>query len=115
MSFHEPGYSVEQHDNRKDVRDYIQPLCEAYDVSVVFTGHQHFYARSLVNGVYHITTGGASHARMPEEYMDNLANYIEEVVAAVHFCKIDIAGSILSFVAEEPDGNIIDTFTITKK
>jgi len=40
-------------------RDRLERLFEKYKVNIVFTGHEHLYLRKMVNGVAHITTGGA--------------------------------------------------------
>ena len=60
---HEPGWTAGGHANNTDVQDYIQPLCETYNVQFVFGGHNHYYARAEVNGVIHITTGGGEIGR----------------------------------------------------
>ncbi len=109
---HQPGWSAGSHPNDKNVQDYIQPLCEAYGVDMVFAGHNHYYARALVNGVYHITTGGGGAPLYAPD-----PNYTPEVMAASashHFCKVDIEGDVLHFSAVKPDGTEIDAFTISK-
>ncbi|MBK9777870.1 MAG: hypothetical protein IPP62_16195 [bacterium] len=56
---HEPGWSAGGgHPNNAAVQAYLQPLFVQYGVSIVFTGHNHYYARAVVDGVNHITTGG---------------------------------------------------------
>lgn len=59
ICLHEPGWSSGGgHENEIPVQDYIQPLCEQYEVAIVFGGHNHYYARASVSGTEHITTGG---------------------------------------------------------
>ena len=109
---HEPGWSAGGHSNEQDVQDYIQPLCEAHGVDVVFAGHNHYYARALVNDVHHITTGGGGAPLYSPD-----PDYTPEVVAASeshHFCKVEIQGNTLAFTAVKPDGTEIDTFSIYK-
>ena len=109
---HQPGWSAGGHPNDKNVQDYIQPLCEAHGVDMVFAGHNHYYARAVVNGLYHITTGGGGaplYAPVPD--------YTPEVMVTSeshHFCKVEIEGNVLTFTAVKPDGTGIDTFTISK-
>jgi hypothetical protein len=111
---HEPGWTATPagavgHTNNLDVQTYIQPLCESYGVSFVFAGHNHYYARAVVNGVQHITTGGGGAPTydpvpgQPKVVMINKSN---------HFCKIEITGSTLNFTAVKSDGSVIDTFSI---
>ncbi|MDY6838475.1 MAG: metallophosphoesterase family protein [Thermodesulfobacteriota bacterium] len=107
--FHEPGWSAGGgHDNNTQVQTDIQPLCEQYDVSLVFAGHNHFYARAMVNGVHHITTVGGAPLRTP------VAGYPHVLVAksVTHYCKVEISKDTLTFQAVQPDGAIVDSFII---
>src|SRR6185436_625332 len=45
--FHHPLYSSgERHGSDTTLRDKLEPLFVKYNVSVVFTGHDHFYERT---------------------------------------------------------------------
>jgi hypothetical protein len=58
---HEPGWSAGGgHGNNTTVQRDIQPLAEQYGVAIIFGGHNHYYARATVNGVQHLTVGGAA-------------------------------------------------------
>jgi len=112
MFLHEPGWSAGGHSNEEDVQNYIQPLCEEYGVDMVFAGHNHYYARAVVNDVYHVTTGGGGAPLYAPD-----PDYTPEVVATSesnHFCRVEIEGNALIFTAEKPDGAEIDTFSIYK-
>jgi hypothetical protein len=105
--FHEPGWSAGGHANNADVQNYIQPLCEAYGVSIVFAGHNHYYARAKVNGVQHITTGGGG---APLYAPDAGYPNIKSAAAVHHYCKVSISKNVLKYEAVEPDGTVIDSF-----
>jgi hypothetical protein len=109
LYLHAPGWSAGGHSNNWSVQNYIQPLCEQYGVSIVFAGHNHYYARAVVNDVQHITTGGGG----APLYSPN-PGYPNIVAAdmSYHFCKIEIDGSNLNFAAVTPEGSVIDEFTI---
>jgi hypothetical protein len=107
---HEPGYSAGGHADNPDVQNYLQPLCEQYGVAIYLAGHNHYYARCAKNGVKHITTGGGG-APLSDGNI-NYSQYVEVYVKANHYCKINITGTQLDFVAVKPDGTVIDTFTI---
>ncbi|MCP4634385.1 MAG: metallophosphoesterase family protein, partial [candidate division Zixibacteria bacterium] len=108
---HEPGWSAGGHENNHTVQNYIQPLCEEFGVSIVFAGHNHYYARAVVNDIHHVTTGGGG----APLYQPN-PNYpnIVEAAMANHFCKIEIENSRLYFEVSTPVGAIIDTFSIER-
>lgn len=107
---HEPGWSAGGgHENNTSVQNYIQPLCVQYGVQILFAGHNHYYARAVVNNIQHITTGGGG----APLYQPNLNYpYIVAGASAYHFCKIEINDQILHFTALKPTGELIDSFTI---
>ena len=63
--FHHPIYSSgEKHGSETDLRVLIEPLFLQNGVSVVFSGHEHFYERlKPQNGIYYITEGGSAKLR----------------------------------------------------
>ncbi len=107
---HEPGWSAGGHENSTEVQSVIQPLCEQYNVQIVFGGHNHYYARAMVNGIVHITTGGGG-----APLYDPNPSYPNIVVTSKthHFCKVDIKGDRLDFQAIDENGNEIDSFNIS--
>lgn len=106
---HEPGWSAGDHPNDKSVQDYIQPLCTKYGVQIVFGGHNHYYARAVVDNVQHITTGGGG---APLYKTDPGFPHLVKAVSENHFCKIEIDRETLKFQAVTSSGGIIDSFTI---
>ncbi|VAX25413.1 hypothetical protein MNBD_IGNAVI01-1824 [hydrothermal vent metagenome] len=107
---HAPGWSAGGHSNSSNVQNYIQPLCEQNNVQIVFGGHNHYYARAVVNGITHITTGGGG-----APLYDADPNYPNIVVTSKtnHFCRINITGENLDFKAINSSGNEIDAFKVT--
>jgi hypothetical protein len=110
ICLHEPGWSAGGgHENNTSVQNYIQPLCIQYGVQILFAGHNHYYARAVVNNIQHITTGGGG----APLYQPNLNYpYIVAGASAYHFCKIEINNETLHFTAIKSSGEIIDTFSI---
>jgi hypothetical protein len=110
ICLHEPGWSAGGgHENNTSVQNYIQPLCIQYGVQIIFAGHNHYYARAVVDNIQHITTGGGG----APLYQPNLNYpYIVAGASAYHFCKIEINNQILHFTAIKSTGEVIDTFTI---
>ena len=106
---HEPGWSAS--DNNVTVQRDILPLVEQYGVSIIFGGHNHYYARSEVDGVIHLTVGGGG----APLYAPN-PNALHVVTASrVHsFVEIEIQGNTLTGTAYDLDGKIIDQFSINK-
>jgi hypothetical protein len=107
---HEPGWSAGGHSNNISVQNYIQPLCEQYGVSIVFAGHNHYYARAVVNDVHHVTTGGGGAPLYNPNPNDP---YVVAATRIHHFCTVELDGDVLDFKAVSPAGVVIDSFTIT--
>ncbi len=108
---HEPGWSAGGgHVNNTTVQTQIEPLCERYGVAVVFGGHNHYYARAVVNGVQHITTGGGgAPLATPDMGQSNLV----AGASAYHYCQIAIDAGNLRFKAiNSMTGAVIDSLTL---
>ncbi len=109
---HEPGWSAgDDHANNTNVQDYIQPLCLQYDVAIVFGGHNHYYARAVVDGVEHVTTGGGG---APLYQPNPTYPYIVAASMSYHYCKVKIDGYRLYLKAIDTNGDVIDSFSIDK-
>ena len=104
---HEPGWSAGAHSNNQKVQSVIQPLCTEYKVQFVLAGHNHYYSRAVVDGIFHITTGGGG---APLYTPDANHPKIVKISKTNHFCKIEIEGDSLTFTAINKDGSIIETF-----
>ncbi len=61
-TFHRPCYSIRDsgrvHDAQQ-ARAVLEPILLQYGVDLVFSGHDHYYYRTIRNGITYITTGGA--------------------------------------------------------
>ncbi len=109
---HKVGYTVGHHGIDEKAIESILPLCEKYGVQLMIGGHNHLYAKAFVNGVYCITTGGATSISGPDD-VDPNTPYIEKVAHVNHFCKINIEGDNLFFDAVDASGNTFDEFIIS--
>jgi hypothetical protein len=110
ICLHEPGWSAGGHSNNTNVQNYIEPLCEEYGVAIVFAGHNHYYARAVVNGIQHITTGGGG-----APLYDPNPTYPNIVACAKahHACMVEIEGGSLHLEAVDPEGALLDSLTLT--
>lgn len=111
LVMHEPGWSAGGHHNNKEVQNIIQPICKQYNVPIVFNGHNHYYARAFVNGVYYITSGGGG----APLYTPN-PNYpnIQFAKKTLHFCKVEIQDNQMVIKVINDKNKIIDEINISK-
>lgn len=114
---HEPGWAASNtcgtgHTNNTTVQSQVEPFCERYGVAAVFAGHSHYYARAVVNGIQHITTGGGG----APLNTGCLGQPNEVAYASVnHYCKVAIDGGVLQFQAiNRSTGAVIDSFTLVR-
>ena len=106
---HAPGWSAGGgHRNKKAVQQYLQPLFVRHGVSLVFGGHNHYYARAIVDGVQHLTIGGGG---APLYTPTPGAANIVVTAKSYHFCRITIEGGLLEFAAIN-GAIILDSFTL---
>jgi hypothetical protein len=117
--FHEPGWSAGLgvnggHEDDIYVQEYLQPLFELYNVTIIFTGHNHYYARAVVDGINHITTGGGGAPLHGIEFNYPDEEYPNVVTASnsYHYCRVTIDGNSLYFSALDADSNVIDVVSI---
>ena len=110
ICLHEPGWSAGgNHENNTTVQSDIQPLCEQYGVSIVFAGHNHYYARAEVNSIQHVTTGGGgAPLYVPNPGYPNVVT----ATSAHHYCDIKIDSDSLYFASVSTSGDTLDEFTL---
>lgn len=114
--FHKPPWSEgwAGYPGEMNVREYLVPLLERYDVDMSFSGHTHDYERGFLNGVYYIITGGGG---APLESTTSISYDYEHVTVYVHehhFTYIQIHENVLELKAIRKDGQIIDEFVVEK-
>ena len=103
-----PGYPGEM-----NVRTYLVPLFEQYNVDMTFSGHTHDYERGCLNGVYYIITGGGG---APLEAGTQAYDYdhVTVWINQHHFTYIQLYENFLKLQAINKEGQKIDELTIEK-
>ena len=109
---HEPGWSAGGgHANNTTVQNDLQPLFVQYGVSILFSGHNHYYARASVNGVTHLTLGGGG---APQYTPASGQPNIVVTSKSYSFGEFTISGNTLTAKIVNNSGATVDTFTITR-
>ena len=114
--FHHPLYSsAGRHGSDLQLRDKIEPLVVAYDVSVVFNGHDHVYERikPQKDVTYFVTGSGGKLSPGDLDTRDPImaAGFDREQV----FLIAEINGDHLTFNAISRSGKVIDSGTIARR
>ncbi len=109
---HEPGWSAwGGHDNNSLVQTALQPLFVQSGVALVLAGHNHYYARAMVDGIAHLTvgTGGA-----PLYTPFPIAPQIQAVYQGTGYARFRIDGAQLDGEFVAADGQVKDSFHLQR-
>jgi hypothetical protein len=110
--FHEPGWSANGgHANNTTMQTVYEPLFEQYHVALTLSGHNHYYARAMVNGIPELTVGtGGAPLYSPASSQANIV----KTYKGNGYAKFSISGTTLTgwFIAS--NGSTMDTFTVTR-
>lgn len=111
--FHHPPYSTGSHkEDEKGLRKTIVPLFEKYGVDIAFSGHDHHYERSLVNGIYYIVTGGGGAPLYDRERESpNSQIFLKEL----EFCALTVKKDKLKIDVFNEKSELIDNFIVEKR
>jgi len=114
---HHPPFSVSAHGGKERIRDAWSPLFEKYQVTAVFTGHDHVYSRFLHKGVPYFVTGGAGAPLYPRK--ERPGRLDEEVLLAFervnHYMRVEVTGTLVDITAVRVDGTVIETIQVAAK
>ncbi len=116
--FHRPPYSSGSHGSDMGVREAWSALFEKYGVSLVFSGHDHDYERSLAfangvpqrdgSGVVYVVAGGAG----APLYGVSSSAFTASARSVHHFVQLDVTPTTLSLEAIDESGSVFDTLTL---
>jgi len=108
---HHPPFSISLHGGAKDLRERWTPLFERYQVSAVFSGHDHVYTRAERAGVRYFVTGGGGaplYPRRPKSSPVDLAA-VKKFERVFHFLRVSISSHRVEVTGIRADGTTIET------
>jgi predicted phosphodiesterase len=112
---HHPPFSISLHGGNQDLRERWTPLFEQYEVTAVFSGHDHVYSRAEHHNVHYFVTGGGGaplYPRRPRSNPIDLAA-VKKFERVLHYLRVTVTGNRLEVTAVRADGTIIETTTWT--
>ena len=114
--FHHPPYSSgERHGSDAQIREVLEPLFVKYNVSVVFSGHDHFYERiKPQNGVMYFITGSGGKLRRGN-IVKNSPLTAKGFDTDQAFLAAEIEGDEMYFNAISRQGQVVDSGVITRR
>jgi hypothetical protein len=110
---HHPPFSISLHGGQRDLRERWTPLFERYDVTAVFSGHDHVYSRGEVNGVRYIVSGGGGAPLYPRHRRPSPIDVaaIDRFERVNHYLRVHVMGDLVELTAMRVDGTPIETIT----
>jgi hypothetical protein len=110
---HHPPFSVSLHGGNRDLRERWTPLFEKYQVSAVFSGHDHVYERAEHNGLHYFVSGGGGaplYPRRPNPSPVDL-EAVKKFERVFHFLRVSVTGDRVEVTGVRTDGTVIETTT----
>lgn len=114
--FHHPPYSSgDRHGSQSTIRDVLEPLFVKHNVSVVFTGHDHFYERTKPQqGIVYFVVGAGGQLRAGN--IDRSSPVLAKGFDTDYsFLVAEISGDEMFFNAIARTGAVIDSGVITRR
>lgn len=114
--FHHPPYSSGgRHGSSERIREVLEPLFVKYNVSVVFTGHDHFYERvKPQQGIVYFVVGSGGRLRRGD-LRDNSPLTEKGFDADRAFLVAEIDGDEMHFNAVSRTGQVVDAGVIKRR
>lgn len=110
---HEPAYtSTGSHGANIHIRQYLEPLFIENNIDIVFCGHNHFYERSMANGIVYIITGGLGPSL--KDFTPNSNPWSIYVEKLNHYCRVSVNGQDIKVEMIRQNGTIGDTYESLK-
>ncbi|RPE08648.1 metallophosphoesterase family protein [Chitinophaga lutea] len=109
--FHHPVLSTKSTRDNKMVRENFKPLFDTYKVDLVMQGHDHTYARGLVDGTMYVVSvsGPKMYPLDPQPWMQRTGSYTQL------FQLVHVNGGKLRFESYTTTGQLFDAFELQKK
>jgi 3',5'-cyclic AMP phosphodiesterase CpdA len=114
--FHHPLYSSGgRHGSDLKLRETLEPLFIKYNVSVVFTGHDHFYERiKPQHGIVHFVCGSGGQLAVGD--IDKGSNLTAKGFDTGNaFLAVEIQGDKMYFNAIATDGKVVDSGIVERR
>jgi predicted phosphodiesterase len=113
---HHPPFSISLHGGAKDLRERWTPLFEKYQVSAVFSGHDHVYSRAEHEGIRYWVTGGGGaplYPKHPKPHPIDVAA-VKKFERVLHFLRVNVTSNRIEITAIRADGTTIESTSWTE-
>lgn len=98
-----------RHEEAAQLAARLEPVFEAQHVQLVVNGHDHDYQHHFAHGIHYIVSGGGG---APLYTVTPNTPYVVKAKSAYNECEINVNGPEMSIRVVQPDGAVIEQFTV---
>jgi 3',5'-cyclic AMP phosphodiesterase CpdA len=108
---HHPPFSISLHGGSRELRERWTPLFEKYQVTAVFSGHDHVYERAEHDGIRYFVSGGGGAPLYPRRPHPNPVDLdaVKKFERTFHFLRVAVTGGRVEVTGVRSDGTVIET------
>jgi len=118
-SFHRTAWSIrvarpERWEQAATIREEFHDIFVQHGVDLVLMGHDHYYYRTIRDGIFYVTTGGGG---APLAGVDTEAPIWQEGDVAhkkYHYCHVEVDSTTVTVTTLTPDGVALDSFALNR-
>jgi len=115
--FHRPPYSIryaspDRWAQAASIREEFHSLFVAHDVDLVFNGHDHFYFRTIRDGIYYVVTGGGGAPLALYQTEGTVWQEGDVAFSDYHYCVAKYKSGYLNVDIFLLNGTVRDSFSI---
>jgi hypothetical protein len=116
VAFHRPAYSVRSSRwaEAETIRDEFHGIFNDNGVDLIFNGHDHFYYRTIRDGLYYVTAGGGGAPLYVPDMTTPTWQNGDIAFRDYHYCNIDVNATHVTTTVIILNGTVIDSFSIER-
>jgi predicted phosphodiesterase len=119
-SFHRTAWSIRvarpgRWEEAATIRREFHDIFIQHGVDLIFMGHDHYYYRTIRDGIFYVTTGGGGaplagvDTEAPTWQMGDVAH------KAYHYCNVEVDSTTVKVTTLTPEGVVLDNFTLNRR
>jgi 3',5'-cyclic AMP phosphodiesterase CpdA len=117
--FHRPAWSIRAYRpdrwaEAESVRAQFHALFVQFDVDLVLNGHDHYYYRTLRDGIYYVTTGGGGAPLAGVNTSAPIWQPGDVAASEYHYCNIEVNTVDVEVTTYNSSHNLLDSFNIER-
>ncbi|MEN6566050.1 MAG: metallophosphoesterase family protein [Veillonellales bacterium] len=120
---HRPPYSNKETEDNAGIREAFVPVLDQYHADIVFSGHDHVYARtyplrggevvdSTAQGTIYAATGRSGTKTYKKRFAQDWNEFFYNPLEEPNYLTVEVQGDTLNVQAFSQSGELIDSWTV---